>query len=97
MGSNVFLASSECLSDVESCVVHYNFTPFCYCGAATSAISLLVITVGREDDLFHSHCNYEVYKSYFCFFYKNFLELPYLLTLRGRTESIINVDVLFTF
>ena len=30
-------------------------------------------------------------------FLQKFLELPYLLTLRGRTESIINVDVLFTF
>ena len=76
VGSNVFLVSSECLSSVESCVVHYNFTPFCYCGVTTSAISLLVITVGREVDLFHSLCNCEVYKSYFCFVTKvslNFL------------------------
>ena len=31
--------------------------PFCY----------LFSSVGRKDDLFHSHCNGEVYRSYFCF------------------------------
>ena len=70
VGSNVFLVSYQCLSSVIACVILDNFTPFCYFGSAVGAISLIVITVGRRDDLFYSHCNGENYNSYFCFVIK---------------------------
>ena len=50
VGDNVFLVSSECLFRVESCVIHDNFTPFCYCGSAVTAISLPLIVLDRKDD-----------------------------------------------
>ena len=55
VGCNVFLVSFQCLFRDESLLILDNFTSFCYCGLAVSAISLLVILRGSKRRFFFIH------------------------------------------